>query len=171
MQDVVEATTHSVTEGGEGAVPLARLASRPSAILSLHGATQDPQHGDRNRVANPALVLPSAHVQWVMRAVFNAPIQTNQFQQPGRIGLISPQAGKDPNGFDFLFASLEFANAVNACQLKGMRKTHLFRRDFQDLDAAPLDAPVAHIDRHHLRGKNPPAGGAWLAGAGFLGCP
>ncbi len=169
--DLVEATAHSVPEGGKGAIPLARLAAGPGPILPLHGSPEDAQDGDRDGMTNPALVLPRAHIQRIMSAVFDAPIQSSQFQQTRRIGLGGGQAGNDPDGFDFLFATLQLANAVNARDLNGMREPHLFRSDFLDLDAPPLDAPVPLVDRHHLRGKNPPAGGAWLGCGGFPGCP
>ena len=169
--DLVEATTPSVAEGWNGAVPLARLAPRPGALLSLHRSAQNPEPGDGDRVAHPALVLPGAHVQRVMRAVFKAPIQTNPFPQAGRIGWVGRQAGNAPDGFDFWFTPLELAKAVQACQRDDLRKTHLFRGDLLDLEAAPLEAPGARVERHHLGGKSPPAGGVWLGRAGWAGCP
>lgn len=103
---MVEATSHLVPEGGKGAIPLARLSPGPGPILALNRSTEDPQDGDRNGMADPALVFPGAHVQGVMSAVLNTPIQTDQLQQTCRIGLIGCEAGDDPDGFDFLFAPL-----------------------------------------------------------------
>ncbi len=169
--DLVDATAHSVAVGGKGAIPRPWLSPSPGAILALHHSAKNAEHGDRDRVTNPALVFPRAHVQWVMSSVFDAPIQTNQFQQTSRVGFIRREAGNDPDGFDFLFASFDLANAVNPRELYDVRKAHLFRGDFLDLDAPPFEAAVAGVERHQLRGKNPPAGGFWLGRARCPGCP
>ena len=168
---MVEATTHLVTESGEGAVPLSMLTPSPGAILSLNGSTENAQDCNRNGMANPASVFSGAHVQGVMGAVLDAPIQTDQFQQPCGIGLIGRQAGDNPDCFDFLFAPFELTNAVNAGELMAMGKAHLLGRDFPNLDASPLDASVAHVESYHLRGKNPPAGGFGLGPITFSDCP
>jgi len=162
---------HFGEEGWVGAITSTRLAASPSSPLSGHGTTQDAQDGGGDRFADPAAVLPRAHIQRIMGAVLNAPVLARQFQQAGRIGFLRGQAGDNPNRFDFLPASFKFPNPIKPRHLGHVRKAHLGWGDLPDRDAAPFDPAMALFDVHELRGKNLPEGSGWLAFEGFLGCP
>lgn len=94
----------------------------------------------------------------------------NLYPSAWRIGLCCPQAGDDPDGFDFLTAVSELANAVNPSHLRDVRKAHLGWGYLAHLDATPFDAAVAFIHRLILRGKRLPAGSGTLAFGGRPGC-
>ena len=115
----------------------------PSAILSLRGATEDARHGGGRGMARAAAVLSRADVQTVMGAVLNAPVLPGRFQQARRVGLLRAQTGDQPNGLHLLASGAELADAAQARQLQDMRETHLFGRDRDGFEAAPLDAAAA----------------------------
>jgi hypothetical protein len=121
-------------------------------------------------VAHSATILPSTDIQPVMGAVLNAPVLARQFQEPRRVGFVWTQAADDPNCFHFLFAALEFADAVQTRQLRHVREAHLFGRHRHHFDAAPFEAPVAFVNLQELRGKNSPAGSVGLVLKGPVGC-
>lgn len=168
--DQIYAAAHFLQESRTGAVAGFVLVASPSAILSLHGATEDAQHGGGHGMAHAAAVFSGADIQTVMGAVLNAPVLPGQFEQARRVGLTRAQAGDQPNGFHLLASGAELADAVQTRQLQDMRETHLFGRDRDDLDAAPLDAAVALFNLQQLRGKNLPAGSVALGPGVRLGC-
>ncbi len=116
-------------------------------------------------------ILATADIQPVMGAAFpSAPVLAREFQEPGRVSLLRTETGDDPNGFHFLSAALEFADAVQTRQLHDVREAHLFGRDRHDLDASPFDTAVALLNLQELRGKNLPAGSVALVLKGRVGC-
>jgi hypothetical protein len=157
-------------EDGTGAVAGFTLAARPGSVFPPHGTSQDSQDGGCNRVSHAAPILAGAGIQAQMRAALDHPVLTDPLEQPDRVGLFRTQAGDHPNGFDFLFAAFEFADALHAGQLHNVRKTHLRGRDGNDFNAAPLNSSVALPDLQQLRGKNLPAESVSLGPATRLGC-
>ena len=166
----VNMPTHCLLEDGTGAVAGFALAASPGSVFSLHGPSQDSQHAGRNRVSHAAAILAGTDIQAQMRAVLDGPILTDQLEQPGRVRLFGPQAGDYPDGFGFLLAAVEFADALHARQLHDVRKTHLLGRDGHDFNAAPFNSSVALLDLQQLRGKNLPAGSVALGPATRSGC-
>src|ERR1035441_4088861 len=169
--DQVKAAAHLLFEGWTSAIARPALAACPTPILSLYGSAHDAQHGRGHRVAHPAAVFCGAHVQAVMQAVFNAPILAGQFEQASGTGLLGTQTGDHPNGLHFLLATLEFADAIDSCQLQHMREAHLRRGDGQYLDAPPFNSAMTPLDLQKFRGKNLPGGSVWLGREGGFGCP
>src|SRR5208283_353532 len=159
----INAPTHSLLERRAGAVAGFGLVAGPRAVLALDRPAQNAQHRGGDGVTHPAAVFSAADVQAVMRAIFDAPILAGQFQQAFGAGFFRRQTGDHPNRFDFLPAVLEFADAVQAGQLQDVGEAHLFGRDREDFDAAPLEAAVALLNLQELRGKNLPAGSVALA--------
>jgi hypothetical protein len=144
--DQIYAAAHFLQESRTGAVAGFALVAGPSAILSLHGTTEDARHGRGNGMAHTAAVFSGADIQTVMGAIFNAPVLPGQFEQAGRVGLLRAQTGDQPNSFDLLASGAELADAVQPRQLQDMGETHLFGRDRDDFNAAPLDASVAFFN-------------------------
>jgi len=136
----------------------------PAPRSALHGATEDAQHRGRHRVPKLTAVLTGADIQEIVGTVLDAPVLASQLQEAGRIGLGRGQDGDDPDRLDFLPFVLEFPNPVKAGRLRHVRKAHLSRSHFPDLDAAPFDAPVARIHGLGLglRGNNLPKGSGEL---------
>ena len=117
--DQIYAAAHFLLESGTGAVPRLALAPGPSAVLSLHGATEDAQHGGGHGMAHAAAVFSGADVQAVMGAVLNAPVLPGQFEQARRVGLLRAKTGDQPNGFHLLASGAELADAVQTRQFAG----------------------------------------------------
>ncbi len=167
---MIETAAHFGEESGTSAIAGAWLAAYPGPRLSLDGTTKKAQDGGRDGMADQTTVFAGADVQWVVGAVFDAPVLTHQFQEAGRVGLGRREAGDDPDGFDFLTAIFEFADAVNPSDLRHVWKGHLFGRDLFDFDTTPFEATVTVIHRLILRGKRLPAGSGRLAFGGRPGC-
>ena len=168
--DFAETSAHFGKEGWTGAITGAWLATYPGPGFSLDGAAEKAEDGGRDRMADATTVFTGADIQRVVGAVFDAPVLAHQFQEARRIGLRRRQAGDDPDGFDFLTAVFEFADAVNSSHLGHVRKAHLGRSDLVHLDAPPFDPTVALIHRLILRGKKLPEGSERLAFGDRPGC-
>ena len=80
-KDQIHAAVHFFQEGGTGAVPGVVLTLGPSSIFALDRAAKNAQHGGGDGVADPATVFAPAHIQAVIRAIFNAPVLPGQFKQ------------------------------------------------------------------------------------------
>ena len=109
-------------------------------------------------------------VQAVMGAVLNAPLWAGQFEKSGRVCFLWWEAGDESNRFHFLPPAFKFADAVQTGQLRDVRKSDLFRRDFPELQTAPLDPAVALLHLEELRGKNLPGGSVALVVEGSADC-
>ena len=168
--DVSGTAAHFGEESWTGSITGAGLAAHPGARFALDGTTEKAQDGCGDRMADATTVFAGADIQWVVGAVFDAPVLAHQFQEACRIGLRRRQASDDPDGFDLLTAVFEFADAVNPSHLRHVRKAHLSRGYLAHLDATPFDPAVAFIDRLILRGKKLPEGSGWLAFEGRPGC-
>src|ERR1051326_911147 len=74
----VDASAHFLQESRTGSLSALFLTTGPTAVFSLHRPAEDSQDRGRHRVAHPAAVLSSAHVQAIMKTVLNAPILAHQ---------------------------------------------------------------------------------------------
>lgn len=112
-------------------------------------------------VTHLTVILPLGVVPAVMLFGLDGPIATDQVEEFLRIGLLSPEAGRQigrfVGGFDHAALAQELSLAIDPDELSGARQPHGRPVDLQDPESALFDASMSLIRSSEPEGGMSPA--------------